>query len=277
MLSTSEAHPDGIGNARGQLGRNYTYQILQSPAQGLWEDERFNTYMGNTSTTQAIYDFAGDVFDHEGLGFIGGGQLSVDAGERLPIGSVAGIPDPGGDAGDEDGGRGWGQAFKDRLPLWDSHLSVNTQSESPAYEFNRLDLDPNFTDALGRPLLRLTFDWTDNERNLYRYIAARGIEIMEAMSPDSMTENPEIEPYNIADYQSTHNQGGAIFGTDPGNSVTNRYGQVWDAPNVFVMGAALFPQNPGANPTATVNAVMYHALAAMKEQRYFDSPTELMS
>jgi len=31
------------------------------------------------------------------------------------------------------------------------------------------------------------------------------------------------------------------MGTDPGNSVTNNYGQVWDTPNVFVTGAALFP------------------------------------
>ncbi len=43
----------------------------------------------------------------------------------------------------------------------------------------------------------------------------------------------------IDPYQSTHNTGGAIMGTDPGNSVVNTYGQVWDTPNVFVVGASL--------------------------------------
>jgi gluconate 2-dehydrogenase alpha chain len=272
MLSTSDAHPDGIGNARGQLGRNYTYQILQPPATGVFEGERFNTYMGNTSTTSTTYDLAGDVFDHEGLGFIGGGQLFVNAGERLPIGTVEGIPTVDG----EEEPREWGQAFKDRMREWDSYLQVLTQAESPAYEVNRLDLDPHYTDFLGRPLLRLTFDFMENERRMYAHIAEAGARIMREMGPDRMTEVDELEPYNIEDYQSTHNQGGAIFGTSPDDSVTNRYGQVWDAPNVFVMGAALFPQNPGANPTATVTALAYWTCAAMREQ-YVRDPGELMS
>lgn len=41
--------------------------------------------------------------------------------------------------------------------------------------------------------------------------------------------------------------------------MTNKYGQVWDAPNLFVTGAALFPQNAGMNPTETVCALAYVA------------------
>jgi gluconate 2-dehydrogenase alpha chain len=277
MLSTSAAHPDGIGNARGQLGRNLTHQIWQTPTVGLFQGERFNTYMGNTSTSHAIYDFAGDVFDHADLGFVGGAQLFADAGERLPIGTVLDIPSVEGETTDDEGVRGWGQGFKDRLQDWDSYIPITMQGESPAYHQNRFDLDPNYTDFLGRPLLRLTFDWTPNERRLYAFVAQRAIEIMEAMGPTSQVENPQITEYNLEDYQSTHIQGGAIFGTSPDDSVTNRYGQVWDAPNVIVTGAALFPQNPGANPTATVNALAYWTGAAMRDQRYFDSPGELLT
>ena len=39
------------------------------------------------------------------------------------------------------------------------------------------------------------------------------------------------------------------MGTDPRTSVVNRYLQNWDASNLFVMGGATFPQNPGYNPT----------------------------
>jgi gluconate 2-dehydrogenase alpha chain len=57
--------------------------------------------------------------------------------------------------------------------------------------------------------------------------------------------------------------------------VTNSYGQVWDTPNVFVTGAALFPQNAGANPTGTVGAVTYRMADALRD-RYFDDPGELL-
>lgn len=280
MLSRSSAHPDGIGNARGQLGRNATHQINGAPSTGLFEGERFNTFMGNTATTHAVYEFTGDNFDHTGLGFLGGSQIFPSAGERLPIGNMEGIPQVAGEAtgaGDADEPREWGQAFKDRMRDWDSFIPLIVQGDSLAYHHNFFDLDPNFDDFLGRPLLRMTFDWTDNERRIWAFIAERCSEIMEAMGPTQQDDEPEIPPYDIEEYKTTHIQGGTIAGDDPSNSVCNRYGQVWDAPNVIVTGASLFPQNPGANPTATVTAWMYLALAAMKEQRYWRDPGELMS
>ena len=65
------------------------------------------------------------------------------------------------------------------------------------------------------------------------------------------------------------------MGSDPGSSVTNSYGQVWDTPNVFVTGAALFPQNPSANPTGTVGALAYRTAEALRD-RWFDQPDELL-
>ena len=60
-------------------------------------------------------------------------------------------------------------------------------------------------------------------------------------------------------YQSTHNTGGVIMGADPASSAVNSYLQMWDAPNVFVVGACNFPQNAGFNPTGTVGALSYRA------------------
>ena len=41
-------------------------------------------------------------------------------------------------------------------------------------------------------------------------------------------------PYDVTTYQTTHVNGGAIMGTDPGTSALNRYLQCWDVPNLFV-------------------------------------------
>jgi gluconate 2-dehydrogenase alpha chain len=51
---------------------------------------------------------------------------------------------------------------------------------------------------------------------------------------------------------------------------------VWDTPNVFVTGAALYPQNPGMNPTGTLLALAYYTGDALVDT-YLDNPNELMT
>jgi gluconate 2-dehydrogenase alpha chain len=269
LLSRSKQHPNGIGNDRGRVGKNYTYQIYPAPITGVFEGKKLNMYMGNTCTIKIIYDYNADNFDHSNLDFIGGSQLYSEPCEREPVNSVETLT--------TESGATWGQKWKDEIRKnWDSYASIVTEGESIPYVDQYLDLDPIYRDKFGRPLLRITFDWHDNQRNLWRFIAQRAKEIMTEMNPSRIVQfTPELAPYNIEDYQSTHPTGGCIMGTDPSTSVTNTYGQVWDTPNVFVTGAALFPQNPGANPTGTVGAVTYRTSDALRD-RYFKNPGELL-
>ena len=64
---------------------------------------------------------------------------------------------------------------------------------------------------------------------------------------------------------------GAIMGTDPKTSVVNRYLQSWEVHNLFVMGACVFPQNAGYNPTGTVGALTFWAADAIRNQ-YLKAP-----
>lgn len=269
LLSRSKAHPEGIGNDRGRVGQNYTYQIYPQTVVGLWEGEKLNMYMGNTCTIKIVYDYNGDVFDHSDLDFIGGMQLFSEPCEREPFNSVTDYKTAG--------GKSWGAAWKRELARnWDSFAGINTEGESIAYQDNFLDLDPNYRDRYGQPLLRITFDWHENEQKMWRFLYERSLEIMARMKPTRVVaDTPELGGYRIDKYQSTHPTGGCIMGGDPGDSVTNSYGQVWDTPNVFVTGAALFPQNPGANPTGTVAALAYRTAEAIRD-RYFDGPGELL-
>jgi gluconate 2-dehydrogenase alpha chain len=289
LLSQSSAHPGGVGNDRQMVGKNYTYQISKDPVSAVFQGRKFNQFMGNGCVINVIFDFYGDNFDHADLDFIGGGRINSGAGARDPLGSVLGGvpqgtgPDAEGSQSGSDAnvldfsGREWGQAWKENLRRnWDGAISVGFEGDSLPYEDQFLDLDPVYKDANGLPLLRITFDFHDNERNLYRFIAQRCQEITERMGPSVMETTPELAPYNIHEYQSTHNTGGAIMGSDPASSVVNKYSQVWDTPNVFVLGASNFPQNPGANPTGTICALAYHTAAAIKA-RYLDDPNRLMS
>jgi gluconate 2-dehydrogenase alpha chain len=299
LLSRSDAHPAGIGNDQGMVGKNYTYQLTKTPASGIFEGRRFNLYMGNSCLQNVIEDFNADNFDHSDLDFIGGASITAGGGEREPITSAHNLAPTGGNRSPQGGeeeepprrhppvasefgslfgsGTQWGQEWKDNLRRnWDSSVGIGIQGESLPYTDQFLDLDPIYTDSMGLPLLRVTFDFHDNDYKLYRYIATRCANIMQRMNPTQLNTTEELEPYNIYSYQSTHNTGGAIMGADPSNSVTNRYGQVWDTPNVFVTGAALFPQNPGLNPTGTVMALAYLAADGLRN-RYFRALGEIMT
>jgi gluconate 2-dehydrogenase alpha chain len=81
--------------------------------------------------------------------------------------------------------------------------------------------------------------------------------------------------YDIVPYQSTHNTGGTIMGTDPKTSVVNRYLQSWDADNLFIMGASTFPQQPSYNPTGPVGALAYWSADAIVT-KYLKSPGPLV-
>jgi len=79
----------------------------------------------------------------------------------------------------------------------------------------------------------------------------------------------------VTQYQTSHLNGGAIMGTNPGNSALNMYLQSWDVPNLFVMGASAFPQNAGYNPTGTVAALAYWSAEAIRTQ-YLKNPGPLV-
>ena len=236
----------------GVVGRNYCYQTGGGGASGWFTGKRFKRYMGSGALSMAIDDFNADNFDHSGLGFIGGGSITSGQTGARPIQSLSTPP------GIAPFGRDWKVAIQ---KYYASVISVGFQGESPAYQPHHLDLDPNYRDSFGNPLIRITFDWQPNERKMIAFAGTKTLEIMKAINPDIISGGPGSLPahYDTSVYQSTHNTGGAIMGADPATSVVNSYLQMWETPNVFVVGACNFPQNAGFNPTGTVGALAYRA------------------
>jgi gluconate 2-dehydrogenase alpha chain len=152
---------------------------------------------------------------------------------------------------------------------------VATHGAVMSHRGNYLDLDPTYRDVHGRPLMRMTFDFQDNERKMSAYLTDRATEIARAMKPREINAKPRTGHYDIVPYQTTHNTGGAIMGADPSSIVVNQYLQSWDVANLFVMGACAFPQNAGYNPTGTVGALTYRAAEAIKSQ-YLKNPGPLV-
>src|SRR5256885_16437748 len=83
------------------------------------------------------------------------------------------------------------------------------------------------------------------------YLVAKCRQIAEAMAPTSIAVRQRPNLFHTVPGQSTHNTGCTIMGTDAKTTAVNKYLQAWEAHNLFVMGASVFPQNGGYNPTGT--------------------------
>lgn len=239
---------------KGTLGRNYCYQI-GGGAVGFF-DEQFNTFMGAGALGMTIDDFNADSFDHSDKDFIHGGSISIVQGGNRPIGSnpiPSDVPL-------------WGPEFKKAsIENYTRTLSVFTQAASMPHKDNYLALDPTYKDKYGLPLLQLTYNFTDQDRNVSKFLTGKMVEIMESMGAKKTEGSGELTDYDIVPYQSTHNTGGTVMGADPETSVVNNYLQHWDVENLFVVGAGNFAHNSGYNPTATVGALAYRCAEGIQK------------
>lgn len=246
LSGLGKAYDPSTGN--GAIGKNYAYQVTKGSAAGFFEKEEFNTYAGAGALGMSIDDYNGDNFDHSNLNFIHGGVITLAQAGARPIQNN---PVPSGTAT-------WGQEFKtNSLKYANRTLSIGAQGSSMSYQHHFMDLDPTYKDSFGDPLIRITFDFEDQDRELAKYLALKSSEIMKEMGADHVDYLKDLGPYEIMTYQSTHNTGGVIMGADAGDSAVNNFSQMWDAENVFVVGASSFPQNAGYNPTNTVGALAY--------------------
>jgi gluconate 2-dehydrogenase alpha chain len=265
LLLSGIGRPYDPKTNQGVTGRNYAYQITSSV--DVFLDENMNQFMGAGALGQAVDEFNGDNFDHGPLGFIGGGYIALWTTGGRPILQQHGAPE-----GTPKWGSGWKKSMHENYL---KSVSVATHGSVMSYRDSYLDLDPTYRDVYGNPLLRLTFDFHDNEHKMSRFETDKAALIAKAMNPRSTKINYREGHYSILPYETTHNTGGAAMGEDPKTSVVNRYLQSWDVSNVFVMGSSVFPQNPGYNPTGTVGALAYWAADAIKT-KYLKSPGPLV-
>ena len=266
LLSGIGAPYDPVAGT-GVVGRNYAYQMNGSTTM-FFKDRHFNPFVGAGSNAMVIDDFAINQIDFAREGFIGGSYISSGQFNGQPIRSMA-LP-----AGVPSWGAGWKKGVKE---WYGRSMGIGSHGSNMAYRDCCLDLDPTYVDRFGRPMLRMTFDWKPNDIRMTQFMRGKIEALAKSMQPTSWRSGYKGNGarYDVRPYQTTHNVGGAIMGTDRGASALNRYLQCWDAHNVFVLGASAFPQNIQYNPTGTVGALSYWAARALRED-YLRFPRPLM-
>ncbi|KAA6206308.1 MAG: GMC family oxidoreductase [Candidatus Tokpelaia sp.] len=268
LLHSALGQPYNPQTNEGVIGRNYAYQINVGSATAFFKDKNFNPFIGTGANCMALDDFATNRIDFAKEGFIGGVRIDCNQTNGQPNRS---LPLP---TGTPAWGAGWKQAIGD---WYGRNLGLGLHGSCMSYRDAYLDLDPTYKDKYGRPLMRMTFNWHENDIKLAQFGSARQEEIVKALNPDSynLRRMQDNEPYDATAYQTTHTVGGAIMGENPQNSALNRYLQHWDYHNLFVPGANAYPQNLEQNPTGTVGALTYWMVAAIKNN-YLKNPRPLV-
>jgi len=244
---------------------------------GLFKD-RIDYWRGFWSMRCLDDYYTGDAQANER--FFGGGNIQTvgpSAGYGLSASGIIG-------AGEL---MGWGEQHGQFMSGWFGHTQfLGMVGHDPPVYANRVDLDPTVRDVHGLPAARITFAHHPNDGLTDQYYTRVFDAIFEAMGaseshpwpeylPGLSASPPQLGPGGIYQRSLTrgipdtkggtevHQHGTMRMGADPTTSVTNRFGQMWAAPNVFVMDASVFTTSGGSNPTLTVQAVAWWCAEAL--------------
>lgn len=267
MLMSGIGKPYDPVADQGVVGRNFAYQNMATIKAFFGKNVHTNPFIGAGGAGVAVDDFNADNFDHGPHGFVGGSPFWVNQAGTKPVSGLPTAPDI----------PSWGSKWKASVAeCYTHHLSMDAHGAHQSYRVNYLDMDPTYRNIHGQPLLRMTFDWQENDIRMNQFMFTQMEKIAKAMNPQFITGSPKKqgEHFNLGVYQTTHLSGGAVMGTDPKTSAVNRFLQSWDVHNVFIPGASAFPQGLGYNPTGLVAALTYWSARAIREE-YLKKPGPL--
>ena len=251
LMSKSKAFPNGLANNNGQVGRHYMTHNTSSRVFGLFP-KNINNWYGTQGQGVALDNWADDNFDHGALDFIGGGNLFVYS-DRRPI-DAAMMPT----FGRPTWGSAWKAFVKENADRW--NLATMQKTTLP-FEDNVLDLDPTVKDRLGNPVIRITADWTENDRKVSVYLQEKMKQwFMEAGAI-------ETAPAPVGTMgPSTHAIGGTRMGDNKATNTVDRWGFAHEVPNLGVMGGSVMGTSGARNPTLSIQALSWRTAERLAQQ-----------
>lgn len=188
------------------------------------------------------------------LGFARGYHIEFGGGKRMPGYSTA--------AGLEwlTGGS-YGAKFKEDVRrYYGSFVWFDGRGEMIPNEKSYCEIDARAKDKWDIPVLRFHWQWSQHEQRQAAHMQRTFADIIHAMGGRTVGPVETDGAKAIAPGGSIiHEVGGAIMGSDPKNSVTDRWCQTWDVPNLFVTDGAVFASNADKNPTLTIMALAWRA------------------
>jgi choline dehydrogenase-like flavoprotein len=152
--------------------------------------------------------------------------------------------------------RGIGARFKqDLMEPGPWRMQLYGFGECLPDERNRVELDPEVTDAWGIPVLRIRCRWRENEWAMFDDMADQAAEMLEAAGVRNVAVFHEDNPPG----KTIHEMGTARMGRDPATSVLNAYNRSHDLENLYVVDGSCMASSANQNPSLTYMALTARA------------------
>ncbi len=249
LNSKSAAHPDGLANSSGLVGRNLMFHPYAS-IQGIFEEE-LDGHRGPHKIFRSQQFYETDPADKT-RDFVRGYTFEIQRGQGPVSTALTGLA-----RGKIPWGAGHHAAFR---KLHNRIAGMVAICEDLPEAHNRVTLDPDLKDGDGIPAPRISYTLSENSRRMMDHAVAKASEVLRAAGAiDIMTQAPIT-------YGGWHLMGTARMGTDPGTSVVNEWGRSHDVKNLFVVDGSIFVTSAGVNPTRTIQALALYIADRMKQR-----------
>jgi choline dehydrogenase-like flavoprotein len=260
LNSKSAAHPDGLANSSGIVGK-YLHDSTGASMGGflpqLMDRKRYNE-----DGAGSIHIYSPWWLDNKKLDFPRGYHIEYGGGMGIPsYGFGRGIEKRNGNIKGKDGKYkepgGYGSGLKDDYrSLYGTGVYMAGRGTAIARESNYCEIDPKVVDKYGIPVLRFNYKWAPEEVNQARHMQDTFKEIMHAMGAITGDIPGADTSYGLeAPGKIIHEVGTVRMGDDPKKSALNRWCQAHDCKNLFVVDAAPFVQQGDKNATWTILAL----------------------
>lgn len=246
LNSAGGAHPDGLANSSGLVGKNLMFHPYAS-IQGIFP-EALDGYRGpgNCIWSQEFYETDRD------RGYVRGFTYECTRG-RAPVATAL----TGLFSGRIPFGAGHHAAYRELVNRISGMVAI---CEDLPEEHNTVTLDPQLKDPDGVPAPKIDYTLSENSRRMLDFAVERGTEVLKAAgATDVMTESP----IGVGGW---HLMGTTRMGTDPSRSVVNEWGRAHDARNLFIVDGSIFVTSAGVNPTRTIQALALYVADQMKSR-----------
>jgi choline dehydrogenase-like flavoprotein len=238
LNSKSALFPNGLGNRYDWVGRNFQGHSYTG-AFGIMPADIYDDLGPGASI--AVCDF-----NHGNAGLAGGAMLANEF-IRLPYQFVGMLP--------PDVPK-WGQAHKDFMrSFYRRAIAVQGPTQEMPMFSARVEVDPNVPDYWGIPVARLSGDKHPHTIEIGAFAAAKAEEWLQEAGAVRTWKKLAGPGFTGGQHQA----GTCRMGDDPKTSVVNRYCQVHEIDNLFVIDGSVHVTNGGFNPALTIMANAYRA------------------
>lgn len=263
LNSRSAAHPNGLANSSGVVGK-YLHDSTGA-SRTAFLPALMNRKRYNEDGVGGMHMYVPWWLDNKKLDFARGYHIEMGGGMNMPgYGFGFGVESIHG----KDAGRpaktsgGYGASLKDDYRrYYGANIGFAGRGEAIPRIDNYCEIDPTVVDKYGIPVLRFNYSWSEHEIKQAKHMQDTFEQLFHEMGaiPNGTKAGAETM-YGLENPgRIIHEVGTTRMGNDPKTSVLNKFNQAHDVKNLFVVDGGAFVSQADKNPTWTILALSMRA------------------